>query len=487
MKLFNITFSIFLMIALVSCAKKADVWERKEVNEVKLLSFGFYEADNPGVLERDYIVSNLNNNNILLQMPVNVDRGALVARFTVSDNDVIKVGETAQKSGETANDFRIPVDYFLSDGNYNAKYTVTIAKGSDFIWRAIDFTVNDSATSVIMKVNPVTGLPYLMYSQSRPSSSDSRPAMAYLDGEAWVNTQISDTRMGSNFDFTFNSAGIPYVSFPDYGTTPAQALTVKKLEGSAWSLVGAQTTTGVTGVKISYNSLVFADEAKLMSFTTYDAAGGGFARREFGYSVFENNNWLIGAKIPGRGTLNTFGSRPVEKNGVVYVSTLNPVNGNTITIYKYANNAWSTLLEAWRDPNATFINTGDFDMDVDDEGNVYLAFADNSNASTYKYRVVKFVPGASMPTPLGSYIVAGSEYDLDFEISPDGVPYLFYRNDNNYPAIVSFDNETQDWSVPHVLETATGEDLSLGFAPNGEAYANYIRNRKLIIHKFTKP
>ncbi|WP_127127046.1 hypothetical protein [Pseudoflavitalea rhizosphaerae] len=484
MKLFNITFSIFLMIALVSCAKKADVWERKDVNEVKLLSFGFYEADNPGVLERDFIVSNLNNNNILLQMPVNVDRSALIARFTVSDNDVIKAGGAIQKSGETANDFRIPVDYFLSDGNYNAKYTVTIAKGSDFIWKAIEVNVNDSATSMIMKVNPVTGMPYLMYSQNRPSSSDSRPAMAYLENEVWVNREISDGRMGSNFDFTFNSSGMPYVSFPDYNATPAQAPTVKKLDGAGWSMVGPQ---GLTGVKMSYNALVFVDDTKLMLTNTYDAAGGGFVRRELGYSIFENDTWTTGNKLPNRGTQATFWQAARKKNGAIYLGAVNTGSGNTISIYKYENGLWSTLLNAWRDPNATAIHTDEFDMEVDDEGTIYAAFADNSNATTQKYRVIRFDPVTNNITPLGSYLSGGSGFDLDFAISPDGIPYFLFKNENNYPAIVSFDNETQDWSIQNILEMATATDLSLDFAPNGEAYASYIKNRKLTIHKFTKP
>jgi hypothetical protein len=87
---------------------------------------------------------------------------------------------------------------------------------------------------------------------------------------------------------------------------------------------------------------------------------------------------------------------------------------------------------------------------------------------------------------VGGYIAGSSGFDLDLALSPDGVPYLFYRNANNYPAIVSFDAGTQDWSVPHIFEPAEASSMSLDFAPNGEAWASYLKSRKLSVFKYVK-
>ncbi len=90
---------------------------------------------------------------------------------------------------------------------------------------------------------------------------------------------------------------MPYASIADYTASVAQAQVVKKFDGAAWSIVGNQE---LTPVKITYNTLAFATDEKLLAFSTYDAVGGGFIRRELGISTFENNAWTVGTKIPGR-------------------------------------------------------------------------------------------------------------------------------------------------------------------------------------------
>lgn len=233
--------------------------------------------------------------------------------------------------------------------------------------------------------------------------------------------------------------------------------------------------------------MAFAGDSKLLLFSTYDAVGGGFIRREIGVSTYENNIWTVGAKLPDRpSSLIAYREVAKRKNDAVYLGIYNAVTPNSISIYKYANDTWTTLLDLWRDPNSTGINISDFDIEVDGQGNVYAAFADNSSAATYKYRVIKYTAATQTVSPVGGYITAGSEFNFDLALSPDGVPYLCYRNPANYPAVVSFDEGTQDWSVPHIFEQEISSELSLDFAPNGEAWASYLKNRKLIVFKYVK-
>lgn len=488
MRLIDLSFTACILVALASCTKEATVWERVKLNEVKMTSFGFYEADNPDVLLKDYVVSQINAGNIVVTLPDNIDKSGLIARFTVSENDIVHVGEAVQKSGETVNDFTVPVDYILSDGNNNAKYTVTIVKGGDYIWSAIPFTIVDSAVSLILKVNPVTGSPYIMYNQSRPSSADAKAAMVSYENGQWENKgEVSDGRVG-NYDFIFNSAGNPYASYADYTATVSQANTVKKFDnGTTWSLVGNK---GVTTAKVSYNALVFGnDDAKLFLFSMMDAANV-LARRELGVSIFENSAWTTNTTIPGRAsTLYSYLPVAKRKNNAIYLGVLNASSPNSVSIYRYANNAWTTLVDQWRDPNGTAINVRDFDIDVDAQGNVYAAFADNSSTSLYKYRVIKYTEATQAVTPLGSYIAgaSGNLFSFDLAVSPTGAPYLFYKNSSNYPTVVSFDNESQDWSLPYTFETEVGDELGFDFAPNGEAFVTYIKNKKLLVYKYSAP
>lgn len=490
MKSIYLSLMVCITVAIASCAKKADVWERTPVNEVKLLSFGFYEEDNPDVLVKDYIASEIKGSNITLLLPPEVDRSSLVARFTVGNNNIINVLGNVQKSGQTSNDFTVPVDYYLSNGNNNARYTISIGKGDGYIWGPVPFTINDSATLLSLKVNPVTGNPYITYNQSRATSADQKLAMARFENNQWVDMgAISDGRIGGYFDFTFDNNGVPYASYPDYTATVAQQNTVMKSNGGAsWSLVGNK---GFTAVRISYNALAFnGDGSQLLSFGTVDVAGGPLTRRELGVATFDNNTWIANTTIPGRSSA-LYGYLPVakRKNNALYVGVFNASSPNSVSVYKYANNTWTVVFDQWREgPTGYAMNIRDFDMEVDAHGNVYIAFADNSSG-VYKYRIIRYTEATQTVSQVGSLLAgaSGNLFSFDLALSPLGVPYLFHRNASNYPTVVSFDSDTQDWTSPHILESEAGDELSMDFAPNGEAYIAYLKNKKFFVHKYSAP
>ncbi len=94
-------------------------------------------------------------------------------------------------------------------------------------------------------------------------------------------------------------------------------------------------------------------------------------------------------------------------------------------------------------------------------------------------------------TPVGNPISAatGSSLKFDLALSPPlGVPYLFYRNETNFPpTVVSLDKDTQDWTTPLVLEANEANDLHLGFAPDGKAYLVFTKSRKMFSYKYDAP
>lgn len=65
---------------------------------------------------------------ITLDMPWGTDRSSLIANYTTSELALVKVGETVQQSGVTANDFSNPVVYWVrsADETDTSRYTVTV-------------------------------------------------------------------------------------------------------------------------------------------------------------------------------------------------------------------------------------------------------------------------------------------------------------------------------------------------------------------------
>ena len=192
------------------------------------------------MIVQDYVVSEITGTSISILMPEEVDKSALVARFTVTENDVVKVGEVTQQSGVTVNDFTAPVDYFVSEGTANVKYTVTIGKAPDFVWTPIPSVITDSATTLIMKVSPA-GVPHIVYKYDRESNNDEGlGVLAFKDGN-WsaLGGQVSEGRVNLYFDITFNSNDLPTVSYTDYTNTTSQIASVNHTMVLRGVLLGA--------------------------------------------------------------------------------------------------------------------------------------------------------------------------------------------------------------------------------------------------------
>lgn len=482
----NLLFIIAFSLLLFSCKEKTiDV----EYGEAKILSFGFYVADNVGVIAKDYVVTDVQSKSITINLPGTVNKTKLKARFTTSANDTVSVEGIIQTSGVTANDFSFPVDYILFEGITHSRFTVTIGKASEYIWTKVPAFVADSAISAIMRVNPTNGVPYILFKESRSESVNQKAGMVRFENGAWVNMgDASDGQIGSYFELAFNATGKPYISYADYTAPVAQMNTVKTHNGSAWDLVGNK---GVTSNKVSYSALAFSPAGNLMLFSMFDATTGPLARRELCISTFNGSAWTTNQTMPGRSS-DQVAYYPTTKlvNGVLYLAILNAISPNSLSVYKYTNGSWTTLLDKWKDPASTAMSLRDFDMDVDLLGNIYVAFVDNSSdGATLKQRIIKYSASTGTVSSVGNPIIGatGGLFNFDLAISPTGIPYFLYKNLNSYPVISYFDNDSQQWSEPYLFETESIGDLYLDFTTNGDAYVSYTKNRKLIMYKYAQP
>lgn len=478
-----LTAGILLAGLLASCSNDDP---EPIVYEAAITSFGFYVEDNEGVILQDYVVSTVVQSTINILLPEEVDKSSLVARFTVSENDVVKVGNVVQQSGVTANDFTVPVDYFVSEGTANVKYTVTIGKAPAYVWTALPSVTGDSAVSIVMKVSPA-GTPYIAYKMDREVSDDEALGVMALKDGAWSSLgKVSEGRVGSYMDIAFNAADMPAVSYLDYTSTIAQQASVKTLSGTTWSFVGGPVATSN---KITYHTINYVNN-QLMLMATYDARDNVLARRELSVNTYASGAWTYNTTIPGRASdLVAYLEVSEVQGDALYLGVYNAVSPNSISVYKYANNSWSTLLDKWADANATSISLRDFDIALDPQGDVYVALSDNSTDGAEKTRVIKVDGETKNVTPVGNPISAatGSSLKFDLAVSPLGIPYLFYRNETNFPTVVSLDKDTQDWTAPQVLEPNEADDLYLGFAPDGKAYVAFTKSRKIYSYKYDAP
>lgn len=466
--------------------------EEKVLNPVGFKTFGFYAEDNEGVLFQDYVVEDSASLTLTLYLPREVDKTALVARFTTTPNDIVTVNGVEQVSGVTANDFSVPVDYILTEGNNNVRITVTVTTAPAYVWSALPAYTNDSTKGVVMKVNPVDGQPYVLFKQARATSADERAAVVTFENGTWkvLGNDISDGQIGSYFDLAFDKSGKPGILYADYTATKAQQSTVKAFDGQQWSLVG---TKGFTSEKVSYTGLAFAPDASWMAFSMIDGNSGTIARRALSWSSFINNAWTSDVQIPGRAeSMYSYLPRTKMVGDSLYLGVFNAGgNPQTVSIYKYVNGSWSIVADQYLPEGATNLNLRDFEMDVTKEGKVYVLVGANSAEETGKYRLnlSRFDPLTETWTQVGTPInedLASVRY-MALALSPYDVPFVAYRNASNYATVVEFDMETMDWGTPVVLEAVAIDDIYLGFAPNGVGYLVSDVDKDIRLYTFDKP
>jgi len=102
------------------------------------------------------VIGVINNSakTIKAEVPYTTDVNALVATFKVSDGASAKVGDVAQVSGTTPNNFTSPVIYKVSKGTLSQNWTVTVTKPAPSTGKdIISFNFNALTPAVIGVVN----------------------------------------------------------------------------------------------------------------------------------------------------------------------------------------------------------------------------------------------------------------------------------------------------------------------------------------------
>src|SRR5690606_20587126 len=132
-----------------------------------------------------------------------------------------------------------------------------------------------------------------------------------------------------------------------------------------------------------------------------------------------------------------------------------------------------------------------FSMDVDADGNVFLAYAENNGEGTdYQLKVKKYSVEDQSWSTIGTPINSTDSINLrTFSIAADvyGNPILLYTNDLHQPTVAHFDADTNNWGTTSVLEAVDADDLVIEVAPNGVAYASFLVDDELYVYKYDSP
>lgn len=468
--------------------------------DARLLSFGFYKADNSG-LTADYVaeipafVAGTTSYEVNIAMPADVDKSALVARFTVNSGNSVSVDGVPQTSQFTENDFEDPIDYLVrnSSRNQNIRYTVTVVELKEKSWAEVatlDATAlsgNEAFTGVysgaVLVVNPKDNVPYVAYGAR---GVDNKMSVAKFEDGDWKqvgSALFSPVINSSHFDFDIAPDGTPYVAFGDKeATSLANSLSVMKFDGSAWSNVGDQ---GFFKVQAQYVGLAALDNGLAVSLQN-NSKNGEIPQRAMGIATWNGSAWTTGESAllsSGQGMYNT----KMGDNGKI--ATLISINRGKVNdvnyghnIFKYENGTWESLATNFLETGATqtSIAAGSFGTKVASDGTIYAWTGDNAPGS-YQIRLKKYnattkaweiVGGNTLPLGFeGDY---DSHLLVDVAIDPEGTLFVIFTDfdDQKKLYLITLDQKTNQWTTKQQLAT-DASDINIDFAADGTGYITY--------------
>lgn len=478
----NICYILVATSVLASCSDENKSMPAPELVGAKLLTFGFYAEDNDGQLDKDYLVDGvIVGGEIDIKMPSNINKAKLVARFTTSDdNPTVMVNGETQVSGQTANDYNVPVDFVLSNTEKNnRKYTIRVKKPIEWAKKVSIFS-KFKVTDAKIKVNPINNIPYVMVVKDG-SKDEKKAALFMYDEEEWkqVGEDISEGQ-ASEIDFTFDFAGNPYVVYQDFlSPIKAKSATVKYYDGREWLVVGRD----FQDVATQHNSICFDGNGTLFVFSSNNT-DGILNKTILNISTFSNGIWTANQTLSGRPYFS-YSMQSVLKNNVLYLA-INDIRNDkgTISVYANKNGEWLTLAEGMRHSDATEVNYTSMALDVDNNDNVFVMGLERLS-SGYKLILHNYSKDSKIWSIYGTPIdlIANTKY-FSMKLDKQGFPAVFYNNltSKSNASFVTIDKESRVWTSPYLFEdTMNSGTVDLAFDTKGKGYAIYMNADKNIV------
>ena len=141
------------------CSDSTQATQPPASSAKEISAFAFLSAHNPGLAVD--VTAPISDTTVTATVPSGTNVTALVATFSTTGASVV-VGDVAQVSGKTANDFTKPVVYRVTAADHTTKdyrVTITVAPSSDKDLTALSFQSPQNAglsTEVIATINGTT-------------------------------------------------------------------------------------------------------------------------------------------------------------------------------------------------------------------------------------------------------------------------------------------------------------------------------------------
>jgi len=476
-----------VLIALSACNDESN-FTYYNVDAPYMTSFGFYAADNEGVIENDYAVDLSGNNvsgtstvSVSVPMPSMVDKSSLVARFSLSDGTTATINGTEQVSQTTANDFTTPVDYILTKNNVHVRYAITVTKATNMKWTETPaFDTYTAYGDPVMRINPLTNEPYIGFKVR--TNSNYRPVVAKLEDGAWkvVGGEPFGHKINSSyFDMSFSPTGTLYVGYSDSeASILSGALSVQSFDGTAWNFVGGE--GGLLNANSTYVGIAALSDNDLAATQVNSNRKAGFARYGYITSNYKDGQWT--SQIPSAVSNNVYRCDVASGSDAAYSISLNrgKVSGVSYgyNVLRYKNGEWTAMLTNYVEQGATQNSYYVCGIYVAPDDTPYILIGDNASGQ-YGFRIKRYDKSTDTWSTLGGNILPVSFTDSHTEVAvavaADDTPYVVYTNesDNGFPYYIYFDPDTNQWTDPVKIASVDASGLNIAFTQTGVGYISF--------------
>ena len=445
-------FKRFLLAALASVALFAACDKNKEEEEiipVSFSSFGFYAKDNAGVLKTDYIAENISTGVISFTLPYGTDPAALktlVPGFAVTEGASVNVADASGApdgknivSGVTPVDFSAEVQLVVFLKNNFKAYTVSVKIAEPAKWGKVAESSLVMDSNPAFAINPKDGAPYVAGS-SVNADKVAVPHLLKLDGAELKDVAGALAEVGSeHFAIDICSDGTPYVSFLD---KVVKKQCVMKVSGSKAELVGEANAMYKTGGGSNSSVGLFAFSTSDIWCAQYnDERKVLVERRALNLAHFDGSAWTNAISIPGRNATDyAYCVLGKYVAGVPYLFIYNQ-NTQSVSLYKYASNAWGAVFESLK------LKKADESTDAKDKAQTLI--------------------GGEMTIDIDKSRSASMSLDSN------DVPYVVYtkpEGNDKYAYFTFIDAKTKTWSNEEKLSSNPSDFVVLRFDDKGLGY-----------------
>ena len=498
MKHLGYIIALLVVMLVPAACTDSNNYVYNDVNAPAMLSFGFYKADNPGVLGADYVVElsadqtgGATTQTVSVALPPTVEKNSLVARFTTSEGTTVKVGGAEQVSQTTANDFSQPIDYILTRGSVSRRCEVTVTKASLRWVETAQVAGITTYGNPVLKINPVDQKPYIGFKTRAGNSATAANHSTVLtlgdDGE-WTavgGEGFGHTVNSSYFDFDIAPDGTLYVAYADQQATVLKnGMSVMKYNGSDWEFVG--TDKGLLKAVSNYVGFCALD-GELVGAQVNNSSKADYPNRTLVVSNYKDGAW--NSQVPGSITNMVYMANVAGGKDAAYVISINrgAVNGVNYgyNVLRYQGGEWTPMIVNYLEPGNATNNIAMIGVTVTADGTPYIWTMDDASGQLgvrvkyYDKTQDAWLTLGGNVLPLGFTPDRHTEVALD--TAPNGTPYVVYTNtlDQGFPYMMYLDPDTRQWSNPAKLADLAASGLNLKFTSDGVGYVTFTNSNHL--------